>query len=324
MAPDSEQHQLGSPEQPGEPPPASAQPEPSRRRRVLAASGTVVVAIGVVLGVTLAGGGSAGRGGNQADAGNVIQPPAASPVAHAAAVTAASAGFRESQNITATIGSRAFHSISTGAITEHPTTRAAMTFVSAGQTERAIYITPYAYVHSLTAATAGTSPGAWLRIDLRAFVHALGFGSLSAGSGDPTQYLSFLRAAGGVTRVGRATIRGIETTHYRALADLKRYAAVAPSSQRASASKSAALLQRVSGSSTLPMQAWVDAQGRVRRILIQERLCSSEGAIHESISTDFFDYGAQPKISPPPAGEVQDVTSQVASQEASAVKRLGC
>src|SRR5436305_9516200 len=82
----------------------------------------------------------------------------------------------------------------------------------------------------------GSKP--WLKVDLAKAASAAGvpgLGSLvgNPASSDPSQFLQYLRAAGGsVTKVGTAQVNGISTTHYRASIDLDKVPNTLPSASR--------------------------------------------------------------------------------------------
>ncbi len=133
---------------------------------------------------------------------------------------------------------------------------------------------------------------------------------------DPTKFLEYLRASsGGVTAVGSATVDGVPTTHYHATLQLSDILARLPSSAQAAA-KSA--LEELGDAGAIPVDVWVDAQGRVRRIQLSIGVSvpagasgSATGAISVSGTTtmDFTSYGPVPPVAPPPSSEVFDATS---------------
>jgi hypothetical protein len=133
---------------------------------------------------------------------------------------------------------------------------------------------------------------------------------------DPTQFLEYLRSSsGGVTTVGHETVDGVPTTHYHATLQLSDILARLPSSAQAAAK---ATLEKLDDGGAIPVDVWVDAQGRVRRIQLSIGSSlpagasgSTTGAASASGTTtmNFADYGPIPPIVPPPAGEVFDATS---------------
>ena len=166
----------------------------------------------------------------------------------------------------------------------------------------------------------------WVRADISTFTEAFGGGeSLGGGSTDPTQTLSFLKAAGTVTRVGSEDLRGTPATHYHAVIDLKRYAGVLPAGERAAAKKYAQAFERISGSTTLPMDVWIDGSNRVVRTAFTLSLCSPEGGrLSESLNMELHDYGPQPVVAPPPPSQVTDISNTLKSQVAKGIQQFSC
>ena len=103
-----------------------------------------------------------------------------------------------------------------------------------------------------------------------------------------------LKAAGQATTVGSQTIRGVSTTHYHVLVDLGRYATVVPAQLRAAAQDEAALLKRISGQQTLPIDVWVDGHNLVRKYQMQIPLCYQGERASESLSAELYRYGTKP------------------------------
>lgn len=164
----------------------------------------------------------------------------------------------------------------------------------------------------------------WARANLDA-VYGQSFGlSLGTGSTDPTQTLSLLGASGHVVKAGTQEVNGVSTTHYRAAVDLDRLASVVPASRRAAAERTAQVVKRVSGSTTLPMDVWIDGHQLVRRVGVQIGLCTPNGRATESIAFDILRFVNLPAVSLPPPGQVTDITQRLAAQSAQALQSLKC
>jgi hypothetical protein len=148
----------------------------------------------------------------------------------------------------------------------------------------------------------------WARLDVTAVAKAEGIdlGALQSVS-DPSNAVGQLRSLSQVKRVGTATVRGVKTTEFSAVVDLRKVAARAPAAQRAAAQRSVDTLIRVTGHSTMPVKIWVDDAKRVRR----EQLAFSILGQTISMSMDLFDFGVQHTIAPPPADQVTDLTQLV-------------
>jgi hypothetical protein len=156
----------------------------------------------------------------------------------------------------------------------------------------------------------------WVRLDLKKAASVQGldleqFQGFAQGS-DPRQMLDFLRAVSSeVTRMGTEEVRGVETTHYFAVVDLK---------------KALADLARTSGQETLfsqfggfadslqnlPIDVWVDADNLVRRMNMDLSFAvPGQGAAKASVAMELFDYGRPVSVDVPPASDTVDVSSLV-------------
>ncbi len=154
----------------------------------------------------------------------------------------------------------------------------------------------------------GAIPGSkpWIKIDLSGVTGSQGGSSGPAAfTGNPAQTLQYLKgASNSVTDEGEDTIRGTKTKHYRLTVDLRKAADRMPEQQRAT------FLQALKyfGSTTLPMDVWVDDQGRVRRMsLSMEMKLGTQGTAKIEETVDLFDFGVPVKVSPPPSSEITDI-----------------
>jgi hypothetical protein len=122
----------------------------------------------------------------------------------------------------------------------------------------------------------------WLALTLpdgrRGSLQALGFPFPTV---DPDELIRMLEdVAGEVTRLGDEDVRGVSAEGYRVELDLAR-------------------LGR--GEETLPVELWVDDDGRVRRVTLEH-----DG---QEATADFYDFGADADVQAPPPGEVGDLSS---------------
>jgi hypothetical protein len=149
----------------------------------------------------------------------------------------------------------------------------------------------------------------WVKLDLgqAGRTQQLDFGSFLQFSqgGDPTQALQYLRAAGKIKKEGSADIRGVATTHYNVTVDLRKVADKATVERRDELRKNIQRLITLTGSSTIPIDVWIDKQGYVRKEVYTEKveLQGHKAAVEASLET--FDFGA-PVVAPVPAAT--DVT----------------
>jgi hypothetical protein len=169
----------------------------------------------------------------------------------------------------------------------------------------------------------------WFKIDPASFKNVPGGGPLAslmssfgtvmkrAQSQDPTSGLSLLAGvSGSVTTVGHDSIRGVATTHYTFQVDSARALTSLPADAQAAVKSFAAQL----GVTTVPTEAWIDSQGRIRRMHMT--VDTSKPAASPSpvlpglppsalpksteITMELFDYGAPVSITVPPADQVTD------------------
>jgi hypothetical protein len=147
----------------------------------------------------------------------------------------------------------------------------------------------------------------WLKLDLSGLTDMLGDSAVSSESSNPLDGLEALRGVSSdVTEVGTETVRGTETTHYRATIDLAKALADAPPEARDGARD---LLDRA-GTPTIPVDVWLDAQNRVRKYTMQV-VGESNGSAGSAVAVTYelYDFGAPVDVSAPPADEVADLGS---------------
>lgn len=131
----------------------------------------------------------------------------------------------------------------------------------------------------------------WVKLDLTKFG--------TSSTDNSANLLQSLRGAGHVRRVGDEKIRGVETTHYRAMVDAR--AAVRKITDRrlrALAKKGLALL-----GDSYPVNVWIDGDGRPRRMAVK---FSSRGvSVDETV--DYVDFGVGVFVVAPPKSETIDI-----------------
>ena len=136
----------------------------------------------------------------------------------------------------------------------------------------------------------------WLKVDLEKLGEAGGVDMQSlmqSGGGDPTQYLKFLEAVGESREVGSERVNGVPTTHWRATVDLEK------------ASKEIA---ERAGVKQIPVDAWIDADGRIRR----QSMAWTQQGMSVNVAMDFVRFGVPVNVSAPPADQVTDFTGLAA------------
>jgi hypothetical protein len=90
---------------------------------------------------------------------------------------------------------------------------------------------------------------------------------------DPGEVLDYLDAARGrVERLGRETIAGVETTRYRGATRLTELGVGKAPVIRRNVQANAREVMRSTGRRSVPVEAWIDRRGAVRRVVLDYRL----------------------------------------------------
>ncbi|MER7489172.1 LppX_LprAFG lipoprotein [Streptomyces sp. NPDC126497] len=152
----------------------------------------------------------------------------------------------------------------------------------------------------------------WVGIDLEKVAAQQGVNG--QGIGDPARTAAYAKAITDedVTEVGTEEIDGVNTTRYRVSVDV----AELPGGDR----------MRKQLGPTLPMQVWVDDEGRLRRQQMDMTVRTGASAsakpdtgaapqqLRMSTVMEFSDFGAEVDAEAPPAGQVADMTDRVLRQ----------
>ncbi|MEU1801373.1 hypothetical protein [Streptomyces sp. NPDC019937] len=146
----------------------------------------------------------------------------------------------------------------------------------------------------------------WIKIDLKKAAAEQNSGS-SNQINDPAQSASFGK---GITdrntkKVGTATVDGVKTTRYRVTVDIDKLSG-------------AAALKRQVGP-TVPMDVWLDDQGRIRRQQItmdikptdQPKGTTTPKKLTVRTLIEFSDFGTEVDPEAPPAGQTTDMTGKL-------------
>jgi hypothetical protein len=170
---------------------------------------------------------------------------------------------------------------------------------------------------AIAGAARRTGGKAWIYVDMSKALGAMGVGSLPSTS-NPGQFLQYLRTVGAnPTRVGPVSIHGVSTTEYRAVIDLNRYA-----QQYHVPAKTISTMESAVGGHTLPVEAWIDTQNRVRRIHVAFPECVAGSRLQFSMTMGIYGFGAAPQVQIPARGTVYNLTPLLATESRSL--RLGC
>ena len=161
---------------------------------------------------------------------------------------------------------------------------------------------------------AATGGKEWVKFDMQRIQRAAG--TAMPGDdlySDPSQMVDQLRAVSGdVERVGRETVRGVRTTHYRATVDLRRYPKLAPPARRAQARRAVERLIDLTGESKMPQEVWIDGRRRIRRCKfdVEMKLANLPGrpTMRMQMTEDLFAFGTPVSIEVPSDDDAKDVT----------------
>jgi hypothetical protein len=159
------------------------------------------------------------------------------------------------------------------------------------------------YMRSDVFSQAGLPPGKeWVRLDLAKLAQQQGvdLGSLASSNPSPSGALAYLRGSGGeVEEVGGEKVQGVDTTHYKTTIDLERAASRATGRTRDSIRR----VIRVSGVKRIPVEAWIDGAGYVRKVTYTEHAGRRQSS---KITMELHDFGPHVSIASPPSSTVID------------------
>ncbi len=159
----------------------------------------------------------------------------------------------------------------------------------------------------------------WLRIDMDALGKGAGpqlEGFRQLQSNDPTAALHYLRGVTDeVKKLGTETVRGTKTTRYSATLDLGK----AGQEVREDLKDDIAQIQAQLGTSTIPTEAWIDDEGRLRRLRYSVDLskatppnqAADAGTGTVTASFELYDFGVGVDAAAPPADQITDISELV-------------
>ena len=148
----------------------------------------------------------------------------------------------------------------------------------------------------------------WVEVDVAAAAHKLGLStqSLTSGQSNPAQFLEYLRANGGSVHVtGTARVRGVQTTAYAGTIDLSK----APGANDPATKATIADAIAATGTSTIPVEAWVDAKNMIRRFTLTVPLSAGGRRLETKVTVELFDFGPQRPVPAPPASETYEMSA---------------
>jgi hypothetical protein len=239
---------------------------------------------------------------------------AVDPVAQAATTTAHAPGYRVSATIVATTAGATVHATMAGVIDSAQHTGAFTQHESvAGQSisiaERLSGTSVYMRLPNEAGLSRLTGGKPWLKLDFSRTLGAEGLGGLPTQTTDPSQFLDYLRTVGAKpTKLGTATIDGTQTTHYHVVVDLDNYVKLFPPSRRAAAARGVSSMERLIGTHTLPMDAWIDSSNLLRRMSFSFGECVQSQHLNLAMTMNLSGYGPQAVPAAPPSSQTYDIT----------------
>ncbi|TQJ85675.1 hypothetical protein FBY22_4468 [Streptomyces sp. SLBN-31] len=154
----------------------------------------------------------------------------------------------------------------------------------------------------------------WMKVDLRRLDTSRSGGG--AAMSDPADSFAYTKSLSekDVRKVGEETVNGVSTTHYRAALDLSELA-------KGDSARERELRDRLGDS--VPVDLWIDENGRTRRQQLQMTVKNSARSTgssafprqtHAKVVMNFSDFGTAVDVAAPPAGQTVDVTAKVSQQ----------
>ncbi|GAA1712187.1 LolA-like protein [Fodinicola feengrottensis] len=122
-----------------------------------------------------------------------------------------------------------------------------------------------------------------------------GSGGSSLGSGNQADTLRYLERAGNVTPLGAKTVHGASATGYTATIDLNKAIAAAKGDEKTALEA----MKKGLGKDTLPVQVWLDGQGRVVEFHLTVPTTIQGHQLDIDMTMTMFDYGTPVHIVAP-------------------------
>ncbi|MFD8430524.1 hypothetical protein ACFV1R_23325 [Streptomyces coelicoflavus] len=146
----------------------------------------------------------------------------------------------------------------------------------------------------------------WMRVDVAAVTGEAGADNMAANA-DPTAGLRYLTASSTVEDLGKETVLGKETTHYRGSVGAEHI----EKSKLTEAEKKAAIAALEANGGKMTCDIWVDGKD------LPVRMAQTGAGM--TVRMDFVKFGTTKEITAPPAAETGDLTEQVREQRDAAI-----
>lgn len=150
----------------------------------------------------------------------------------------------------------------------------------------------------------------WLKLDMEALAKKEGVdlsALMNANQADPSESLQMLKASTDAHPIGYDRVRGVFTTHYTLKIDLKRLAKTYEG-----LGKTFDAVRKLSGTTTFPAEAWIDDQGRIRRMKLDMTFnAPTGGSFTMSMTEELYAFGIKVNVRPPAANQIVDASSML-------------
>ena len=153
----------------------------------------------------------------------------------------------------------------------------------------------------------------WMKLDLASVGQAMGLNpsSMTSFGANPSQYLSYLKAAGGSMSVaGREAVRGVPTTRYSGQVNLLQAMEKQAGANVTQVREAFAKVQAELGGGTIPVEVWVDGAGMVRKEAITIDVSAAGQSVATKMDIEYFNFGSSSTVTAPAGSEVYDLTQQ--------------
>lgn len=283
---------------------------PNNRKRVVATA----VAGGLVA-VTLAGCGGGGSGGGKKSAGGG-SPDGARQSARAVQATHQKTTDAKTAKITLATevkGGGEQASADGAGVIDLVDGSSDITIAAEGQELRQRTVDGTLYQQPPPGAESGLPKGkTWMKIDIQKLARSQGTGA-AAGDGqvsDPAASFTYTKGISDkdVKKVGPATIDGAKTTHYKVNVDVDALA-------RDNAEQAEQLEEQFGA--TLPLEIWLDGEGRLRQQKMELTVKAPEGEtkgpgqVSVVTTLKLGDFGTEVDVSAPAAADTVDMTDEL-------------
>lgn len=156
------------------------------------------------------------------------------------------------------------------------------------------------------------APGkSWMKVDTAKVPSSSQLGGLQFDN--PGEELTYLRAVSKeVEEKGEDEVRGVPTTRYRAVIDVRKLgelaASEAPPQLRKQTRREATALFEEAGVDEAPMDVWLDGDGLLRKMTMELAFEAEGEKARTELTLELFDFGVPVQVSRPPASETVDLS----------------